>query len=190
MANKNKQPLWIAGIVLIVAAAMYGAYHAGQSSSSDIPTYGQIQTSLPPQAPNPGTRLAQSAQNAHTPGGNFADAGDRHFENRQYSEAIAMYRKALAQNPKDADTHNDLGLALFYTGKKEEGIKSIRAATKADPLYQISWLSLGFTLSSVGKIDEANKALKTAIAINPTSPQGLEAKKMLFRNLSASPTKQ
>jgi tetratricopeptide (TPR) repeat protein len=109
----------------------------------------------------------------------LALAGDRYFENRQYEQAIVIYRKVLELNPSDVDTHNDLGLALFYTGKAQEAIEILKKGTGVDPNYQRIWLSLGFVMISTGKIDDAREALIRARDLDPDSIIGKEAVKML-----------
>ena len=109
----------------------------------------------------------------------LAALGDKYFEANRFEEAIDIYKKALKLNPDDADTYNDLGLALHYTGKTAEAVETLKKGTVAGPYYQRIWLSLGFVLVSAGRNEEAGPALKKAIELDPDSTPGLEAKKML-----------
>ncbi|MFH2201577.1 MAG: tetratricopeptide repeat protein [Elusimicrobiota bacterium] len=105
--------------------------------------------------------------------------GDRHFEAGRYAEAIKLYRKALELDPADADTRNDLGLALHYTGRSEEAVKELVEATETEPSFKNAWLSLGFVLTSLGRNEEARPALRHVIELAPGSPQAKEAQRML-----------
>jgi len=109
----------------------------------------------------------------------LAILGDRYFESGNYVQAIKAYRKALEKNPMDVDTYNDLGLSLQYIGQPNEAIDILRQGSQLDPNYQNVWLSLGFVLFQSAKNEEASTALKHAAEINPNTPQGLEAKKIL-----------
>ncbi len=109
----------------------------------------------------------------------LAYQGDRYFEARRFREAIELYRNALKLDPKDVDTHNDLGLALHYTGKSGEAVEILRKGTKIQPSFQRIWLSLGFILKSLDQNEEAKEALGKAADIDPKSNQGREALKML-----------
>lgn len=109
----------------------------------------------------------------------LAHLGDRYFESNRYAEAIEAYEKALKLNPKDADTYNDLGLALHYTARPEKAVEILRKGTEVDPSFQRVWLSLGFVLAATGKGEEAKPALNKTIALDPNSAQGVEAKRLL-----------
>jgi tetratricopeptide (TPR) repeat protein len=47
--------------------------------------------------------------------------------------AIASYRNALRANPYYAEAHNNLGVALAMTGRREEAITEISAAVRLAP---------------------------------------------------------
>jgi tetratricopeptide (TPR) repeat protein len=109
----------------------------------------------------------------------YAYRGDRYFESGAFAQAIIEYRQALKLNPSDADTLNDLGLALHYTGQSQEAVKHVRNATKLKPSYQSAWLSLGFILRGMKNKEEAAIAFEKTRELNPNSPQGQEATRML-----------
>jgi Tfp pilus assembly protein PilF len=48
-------------------------------------------------------------------------------------EAIDLYRRAIAAEPKDADAHFNLGLLLRQTGNVVAGTAEVQAAVKLDP---------------------------------------------------------
>jgi tetratricopeptide (TPR) repeat protein len=50
--------------------------------------------------------------------------GDHFLLLRQYDKAIAEFRKALDMDPNFAEAHEDLALAYFNKGMKEDGIKA------------------------------------------------------------------
>ncbi|MEQ1919082.1 MAG: tetratricopeptide repeat protein, partial [Elusimicrobiota bacterium] len=58
---------------------------------------------------------------------------ESHFSARRYEEAITVYRKILAHDPKDASAYNDLGLALYYSDKPEEAVAALKQATTLAP---------------------------------------------------------
>lgn len=111
--------------------------------------------------------------------GSLARLGDKHFRNREYDQAIALYSKVLQLDPQDVDTYNDLGLSLHYSGKPDEAIEQLRKGTEIDPSFQRVWLSLGFVLISAGRAEEAADVLKKTVEIAPDSDMGAEAKKFL-----------
>lgn len=108
-----------------------------------------------------------------------AELGDLYFENKRFAQAIDEYRRTITINPVDADSYNDLGLALYYTGKSAEAIETLKKGTQADSSYQRVWLSYGFILVSTGNSEEAKPALEKAISLGPDTDIGSEAKRIL-----------
>ncbi len=137
--------------------------------SSEIQTF-----SISPGSPGGAVRQADTAQS-------LAALGDSYFENGRYEDAIKTYRRVFKLAPLDADTHNDLGLALHYTKRSDEALQVLKKATTIDPSLQRGWLSYGFVLQAVGKGKESRSALEKVVALDPASAQGLEANKMLGR---------
>jgi tetratricopeptide (TPR) repeat protein len=109
----------------------------------------------------------------------LASIGDRYFEGGNYSQAIKAYEKVLELNPKDVDTHNDLGLAYYYTKKSELAVNILRKGTELRPDYQRIWLSLGYVALSSGSTEEGRSALNKAIEMDPDTDMGQEAKRLL-----------
>ncbi|HDN94490.1 MAG TPA: tetratricopeptide repeat protein [Nitrospirae bacterium] len=109
----------------------------------------------------------------------LAAIGDTYFENQNFQQAIIVYEKAIKLNPKDVDTHNDLGLAYLYTGRPEKAIKTIKKGTEINPIYQRIWLTQGFILLSAQKQEEAKQALEKAVELGPGTTIGTEAKRMI-----------
>ena len=107
-----------------------------------------------------------------------AELGDLYFENKRFPQAIEEYRKAINIDPKDADSYNDLGLALHYTGKSDEAVETLKKGTQMNDSYQRIWLSYGFILTSTGNNGEAKSGLEKAISIDPNTDIGFEAKRI------------
>ncbi len=71
-------------------------------------------------------------------------------------EAIAEVRKAIELDPRNADSHNNLGLALSYQGMTAEAIVEYRRAIELDPRDALPHRNLAIVLRDLGKIDEAD----------------------------------
>jgi tetratricopeptide (TPR) repeat protein len=109
----------------------------------------------------------------------LASLGDKYFERNNFKQAIKIYGKVLELDPNDVDTHNDLGLALHYTGSSEAAVETLTKGTQIMPSYQRIWLSLGFVLINSGRNVEAKIALKKTVDLGPDTVVGQEAKRML-----------
>ena len=53
----------------------------------------------------------------------------------KFSEAILYYTNVLNQLPDDPEIHNNLGVALFHSGKYEQAIGHFETALKIRPEY-------------------------------------------------------
>lgn len=111
----------------------------------------------------------------------LAQLGDERFRQRQYQDAIRIYRRVLELNPADVDTYNDLGLALHSSGESGQALEVLKQGVEKDPKFQRIWLTLGFVQMHTAERPEAGYALQEAIKLDPDNGVGQEAKRMLER---------
>jgi len=109
----------------------------------------------------------------------LAQQGDEYFRGRQYAEAIRLYRRVLTLNPSDVDTHNDLGLALHYSGNSAAALRVLKQGVEKDPSFQRIWLTLGFVQMYTDERPEAKFALQHALALGGDNGIGEEAQRLL-----------
>jgi tetratricopeptide (TPR) repeat protein len=109
----------------------------------------------------------------------LADLGDERFSQRRYQDAIDIYRRVLELAPDDVDTHNDLGLALHYSGDSSQALQVLKKGAEKDPKFQRIWLTLGFVQLHTNERPEAVYALRQAIALGADSQVGQEAERLL-----------
>lgn len=102
----------------------------------------------------------------------FAQVGDIYFDQHKFNDAIEHYKKAIALEPQDVDSYNDLGLSYHYTGRSDEGLKYVEEGIQKNPNYQRAWLTKGFILAIKGNIPEARNAWEKAYKIDPNSDVG------------------
>ncbi len=84
------------------------------------------------------------------------------FANRQYQNAAQLYEQLLTFAPNDAETHNNLGLTLFYLGRTDEALRRLNEGVAKDPGHQRIWLTLGYVNSQLGNTEAARTALTNA----------------------------
>lgn len=106
-------------------------------------------------------------------------AADRLFAARRFVEAIPIYQRVLELQPEDAETHNDLGLALHYVGRAQDAISTLKQGTELAPDFQRIWLSLGFVALQNGEPALARDALQRALALDPDTDIADEATRLL-----------
>ena len=100
----------------------------------------------------------------------MADTQDDHKSSSSAfaEESEAEADKALALEPRDADTLAGLGDMLRWTGRPQEAIGLLQTAMRLDPFYS-AWYEfyLGHVLYQTGQHEEAIAALQRGAARNP-----------------------
>ena len=85
----------------------------------------------------------------------------------QLTEAIAAYRRALAQVPNYAGALSNLGNALRLAGQISEAEIVCRQALSIDPGFAAAWNNLGNALIELGRFEEAAECYRQALALCP-----------------------
>ncbi|MBK1721225.1 tetratricopeptide repeat protein [Thiocystis violacea] len=135
-------------------------------------------TASQPVAPKPNTSAIPASITESNPVLLHQQA-DNLFVERRFAEAAAVYQRILELNPADAEAHNDLGLALHYTGDTAGAFEQLQMAVTQAPELQRPWLTLGFLSFQAGKVAEAKAALERARDLDPESDIGKEAQRLL-----------
>ncbi len=100
---------------------------------------------------------------------------------RQSQEAARYFRAALALHPKNASTHNNLGIALQIQGRLDEAVAAYRQALRLEPDLVMAWMNLGRALAAQGKVEEATACCRKVIALDPRlAPAHLQLGDMLM----------
>jgi tetratricopeptide (TPR) repeat protein len=94
---------------------------------------------------------------------------------RQYTEAIARFKRAVEIDPAEADPHFQLGRIAREQKRVEEAIGYLTTAAALDDKLGQSdvWRELGAAYFQAGKIEEAAAALGKYTDRRPYDPEGL-----------------
>jgi tetratricopeptide (TPR) repeat protein len=93
--------------------------------------------------------------------------GDRARTSGDARSAIALYRKVLELDPRNAHALLNLGLAYADAGDAVAAIESYRRSLDADAAQPLAFVNLGIALEQQGDLAQAADAYRRAIAINP-----------------------
>lgn len=99
----------------------------------------------------------------------FGKDGIEAAKNKQWDKAIDLFQKAVKADPKEANNHNNLGLAYKGAGKMEEAVKAFSGAIEAEPDNYAAYLNRGIVYTSMQKYKEATEDLNRAVKIKPES---------------------
>ncbi len=104
---------------------------------------------------------------AQTP--DFLEQGNRAIDAKQYDQAIDLFTKAAAADPKDYAAEFSLGLAYSLEGKDADAIPHYRSALTLKPgLYQAE-LNLALSLMRTGAPTDALPHFEAALAQKPSA---------------------
>jgi TolB-like protein/class 3 adenylate cyclase len=120
-------------------------------------------------------RAAQLAEKALALDASHPEAnavmGENHLYRREYEQAIAWGKKAVAFGPNNAKVHYSLGKILHLAGKPEEAIPLFKQAMRLQPYYPWYYLlTLGSVYGIVGQYEEAIGAIKQTLARQDVAP--------------------
>lgn len=87
----------------------------------------------------------------------------------QPAAAIISYQKAISINPKNADTHYNMGVTLQGQGKLGEAIESYDNVISINPDYSKAYHNKGNLLKEQGMLSAAVTIYKKALAIEPNN---------------------
>ncbi|MFM7635187.1 MAG: tetratricopeptide repeat protein, partial [Cyanobacteriota bacterium] len=87
------------------------------------------------------------------------------------AEAIALLRRALAENGEEPGLWSDLGIAHRHLGQQEEALRCFRQAERLDPHTPIWRLHSANALVEHGAVAEGLELLRRLLADDPGNPQ-------------------
>jgi tetratricopeptide (TPR) repeat protein len=139
------------------------------------------------------TALGYLGSTAATPSGPLPDPKDRIGEiadllragtlahDGRDAEAIPLFQKVLAENPRLADGWSQYGTSLERDGRYDEAIAAYRRAADLSPELA-PWLSIGSLLLKMKRYDEAAQHAQLAMKGNPGGAHMLLARIALAKN--------
>ena len=96
----------------------------------------------------------------------YYDYSQMLYNNKKYTEAVAIYKKIIEAQPNNAQAHNNLGNCLQNLDNLPDAIQAYEAAIKLKADYSEAFTHLGLALRSLGEKEKAVSALKSAIKHN------------------------
>lgn len=82
-------------------------------------------------------------------------------------EALPLWRKLIAMNPRDAMAHAKLGLVLTQRGEIPEGTKQVQESLRLNPRLVEGHKYMGFIYMTQNKVPQAVQSFRTAMKYDP-----------------------
>jgi tetratricopeptide (TPR) repeat protein len=98
------------------------------------------------------------------------EQGNAFMKNKNYSEAIRVYDRAITVEPDYFEAWNGKADALNRAQKFTEALEASDRVLVLKPDYVQGWINRGYILYNLGRYDEELKAYETAITLDPSSP--------------------
>jgi tetratricopeptide (TPR) repeat protein len=111
--------------------------------------------------------LIASMQTAQLSSNALFEAGNTCFRNRQYDQAVTLYKEALKELPHSADIHFNLGVTLLEKKEPMHATEHLQKAIELDPYHTKAHLQLAKVYHAEKKKEQALDLLQKAAAINP-----------------------
>jgi adenylate cyclase len=87
---------------------------------------------------------------------------------RKYEQALAQAQQAIESNPGRANTHFVLGSILYFTGRYEEALQTLKKVIRLDPKGPAYYyLAMGHAYRGLGQYEEAIASYKKAFEGKP-----------------------
>jgi tetratricopeptide (TPR) repeat protein len=96
----------------------------------------------------------------------MAQAAD-HGARGAHTEAADLYRKVIELKPRHLLAVNNLGVALYKSGRYSEAEEQFRQAVAMQATYADAQFNLGAVLRSTGQVAESEMPLRRAVKLNP-----------------------
>ena len=97
------------------------------------------------------------------------EAGESHFENREFVEAANCFQRATKVNPTSAETWRALGFALQAAGKHADSVTVFKSAIGLEPNNPQAYFGVAQAYSGSGDVDRAIPAFDEALQIQPNN---------------------
>jgi cytochrome c-type biogenesis protein CcmH/NrfG len=120
----------------------------------------------------------------------IVELANTNFDQKNYDDAINLYKKALAIRPDALNVRTDMGTAMFYLNKYDDAIATFQEVLKTDPNNAQALFNLGVAMLH-GKNDpkRALEYWQKLVETNPNHPQA-EFVRQQIQKLKEQQTKQ
>ena len=97
----------------------------------------------------------------------FLDHGQTYARDGQWRAAIALYKNALDINPRLADAHFLLGVALAQQDRPRASVRALEKAAKLRPDSARTYYNLGVAYARTGALAKEIASYKRALRLDP-----------------------
>jgi Flp pilus assembly protein TadD len=90
----------------------------------------------------------------------------------RFAESIAIMEESIRQNPKSAESYNNLGNAYGMQGQNDKAVQLFRQSIEVDSTFSDAWNNLGIAYLNLGQNDLALQHYLKAAKLGNVSARG------------------
>ena len=102
-------------------------------------------------------------------GDELYDAAKAAFQRGNFSTAVELLQKVVADDPKHKSAWMDLGRAYMVQRQTDKAVEAFKKQAELNPYDEYAFSSIGWAYTTDRKYDQAAEAFNKAIEINPLS---------------------
>ena len=95
--------------------------------------------------------------------------GNGLLKNGAYTEAITVFRKVMAQDPRNFEAQSNLAFSYLQAERYTNAVNEYNRAIGLSPRNADCWLNLGFAYEKLGKRSKAIEAIHHAAELDPSN---------------------
>jgi cytochrome c-type biogenesis protein CcmH/NrfG len=110
----------------------------------------------------------------------IVELANMNFDQKNYDDAIKLYKKAMELRPEALNVRTDMGTAMFYQNKFDDAIVAFQEVLKTDPKNAQALFNMGVAMLH-GKNDpkRALEFWERLVETNPDHPQAVFVKEQI-----------
>lgn len=110
------------------------------------------------------------------------------LNNRNYSQALSAFDKAISIDANHVAVWHDKGQTLDKLGRYNESLAAYDKALSIDPTSALTWNNKGAVLYELGRYNDSLAAYDKALSLDPTNTNFQQNKNIVIRHLASSTT--
>jgi tetratricopeptide (TPR) repeat protein len=109
--------------------------------------------------------------------------GNLYAADRKFDEAITEYKAAIALDPNNSNTYENLAITYAKAGNYEEGLETMQAAIRLSPDDALKYATLGIIYHADNKLQKALEQYIKSIRLNPGNGEMYYNMAMIYSEL-------
>jgi tetratricopeptide (TPR) repeat protein len=112
-------------------------------------------------------------------------SGNNLLRNGAFTEAISVYRKIVAKEPRNFEAQANLAFAYLQAERYDKAVSEYTRAISLDSKNAECWANIGFAYEKLGKSGKAADAISRSVELNPSNVDARMNLAAMYENAGA-----